>query len=689
MITLLALVAQLRAAGPSPTYGSAALERLIEAARDVNDRIPSALAGFSARAEGEASNSWQLATGREILWGGAEQYAWRVSWSPRKYELHLVGKRGSLFTRRMGVGQAKPWLIPHLYGDRFPFSLPLKNESHAARFPVHPFAANASLAYTYTGGDTVAQIRSGARLIRLVAIHVTPRLDLGEESLFDGDVYLDADRYQIVRIVGRFHLRARGATLEVRVDIESAEVDGEFWLPHRELIEMEVRSPLVMTPYVTRLSATIDEYAVVRGSDSARSVGPGSIIETSAAGDTIADFDRWQRPLTTLDPDAFNDFIDVFSSARLQTSSFPSIRIGVSRPANAAHYNRIEGLFTGSEVTINPGAMAPAWLMRVQAGYAWSERTVRGALAVERYGPRQRVSAEVRRALLSTSDFPLSETLAMFGEALPLGHPDYVERSTLLGGVTRLFSQSARTFASIRGGIGLDRDAPVRTRGLFGLDTVIVPDRFASSGRYAIVILDAGVGRARALRSLAKSAGVSVHVEMASGELTWTRLTGVSQFRLAQSRAIYSARIDGGLVLSANLPPQQLFEVGGVDRLPGYEYKQFVGDRGAVASGTVEFPLSVLQHGTRRLERRGIPPFAPALALSVQGGWTALLNSHKASVGLLTRGGTLAVPTVTSGVIGSGGFGITLFSGLLRAGVARPLERAGLWRPAVGFASTF
>lgn len=686
MLTALALAAQLRVAHGN--HESSALEQLVEAARGVNARIPPALAAYAARVEGELSNVLRFATGREILWGGAEQYAWQASWSPARYELHLIGQRGNPLVRKMGIGDPTPWLIPHLYGERFPGALPTRNQSRF-RLPIHPFAAGAGKLYEYSGGDTVAKVWTGKRQIRLVLIHVVPKPGVGEESVFVGDVYLDSDAHQIVRLVGRFVLRSAAGTLETRVDVENAEVDGQFWLPQRETFEIEAQSPLLIAPFISRFVATIEGYDVTHSSDSSRRAQPTQTIGTKALGDSVELFDGWQRPLTAPDPDAFNEFVDAFPLVGARLGTLPTFRRGVSRPANAIHYNRVEGLFTGAEITVVPGEIAPGLIMRAHLGYAWAERTARGSLRLEKYRERLMVALEGRRALVSTSDFSPSETFAMLSEVMPTGRPDYVDRSTITAGVTWLLSQSARTFVSLRAGAGRDHDATVRTRGLFGTDSVMIADRFAASGNYGIASIDVGVGRPTPLRTLANSVGASVHLEAATGELQWMRLASASQVRVARRRLVHTTRVDAGIVFSPSIPPQQLFELGGADRLSGYDYKEFVGDRAIVGTSAVEFPLPIMKHATRPLERRGIPPLAPAFAVSIQGGWTDLSSSHQTSIAQLTRGGILPTPAITQGVVGSGGIGLTLFSGALHAGIARPLEAAGSWRPAVGLSATF
>ena len=66
---------------------------------------------------------------------------------------------------------------------------------------VHPFSYDRDRYYRFSGGDTVVTMSSATRIIRLVRVRVTPRLgDARRLAAFEGEIDLDADRHQIVRM---------------------------------------------------------------------------------------------------------------------------------------------------------------------------------------------------------------------------------------------------------------------------------------------------------------------------------------------------------------------------------------------------------------------------------------------------------------------------------------------------------
>jgi hypothetical protein len=131
---------------------------------------------------------------------------------------------------------------------------------------VPPFAADRERYYRFTGGDTVATLRVGAggagdaaRAIPIVRLYVEPRAEVpappADVSLFSGEIDLDAARNVVVRMRGRYlaiparspGLRTRIARAAMRgyvfVDYETAERDGQFWLPTHQRLEFQVVMP--------------------------------------------------------------------------------------------------------------------------------------------------------------------------------------------------------------------------------------------------------------------------------------------------------------------------------------------------------------------------------------------------------------------------------------------------------------
>jgi hypothetical protein len=689
MIVSIGVVAQLASA--TPTYATPAVRQIVEAARVENHQVPRELSRYQARVETSASSLFQMAMGRELLWG-SEQFAWQVSWSRGEFVAHLVGRRGFPFAQSSGItGAPAAWMIPHLYGDRFPIALVVGRDSAPVR-PVHPFASDGDRWYTFSGGDTVATIRRAYGVIPVVMVHVRPRADVDSApARFDGDVLLDASRFHIIRLTGRFIHRARaGNALDASIDVENAEVEDGFWLPRHERVEMELRSPLLIAPFVSRLDATFRDYRVFAAADSDSTASTLKATVTQASDDSLHEFDKWVDPLPAFNPDGFREINDRFNASGWFTVGVPTFRVGVSSPANALHYNTIEGVFTGTEVAVLPAAVPLAWRARVNGGFAWAEQTIRGGVAIDhRYGAWMQ-TVEAKRALISTSDFPLSETLDRIRDLAQVTRRDYVDRSSFLGQLA-VKGDGLRPYAGLSAGLAQDHDVVDHARSLFSRGDSDLPNRFARSGTYSLISVEAGWGQVAWPSSDSLGVGTILHAETARGELTWQRVTVAAGARVPIGPLRYEMRLDAGLAGGRTIPPQQLFELGGTERLPGYRYKQFIGDRAAAGSASLELPMRWLDRTARGLSGTPFfPPFAPALRITVQGAQSQLRSDGaREAAMLISRSATIPAPIASGGIVGGVGLGMTAFSGLLHLGVARPLTAVGRWRPSIGLSNQF
>jgi len=148
---------------------------------------------------------------------------------------------------------------------------------------------------------------------------------------------------------------------------------------------------------------------------------------------------------------------------------------------------------------------------------------------------------------------------------------------------------------------------------------------------------------------------------------------------------------DGGVVVGSRPPPQTLFELGGNEVLPGYEYKQFAGDRAALFRSYASYRFPVWRRPMHFWRNYFIPGLGPGLALSVQGGWTELSSpGARDAVAQLGDGWSVTpVSQPTNGVRATVGAGMTLFSDILHVGFARPVDRAAPWKFVAGFGATF
>src|SRR5438128_10693995 len=196
---------------------------LAEAAR-VNDQIPNRLMAYRARIESEMSLVLLDSGGRERT-AQLEQIASDVRWrAPDRYDQRVIGYRnqsiGPTFSLMSFFGG---WTVPTLYGNRLQLGVTSATDPHrvmsAGRrsLAIHPLAANRDQYYLYEGGDTAVTLYSNARRIPIARIRVTPRPDApGDAILFLGEIYLDADWKQIVRMRGRL-VEVRNGKLTIRV----------------------------------------------------------------------------------------------------------------------------------------------------------------------------------------------------------------------------------------------------------------------------------------------------------------------------------------------------------------------------------------------------------------------------------------------------------------------------------------
>jgi hypothetical protein len=148
---------------------------------------------------------------------------------------------------------------------------------------------------------------------------------------------------------------------------------------------------------------------------------------------------------------------------------------------------------------------------------------------------------------------------------------------------------------------------------------------------------------------------------------------------------------DAGIVLGQHPPPQTLFELGGNELLPGYEYKQFAGDRAALFRSFASYRFSAWRRPVHFWRNYFIPGFGPGIAVSVQGGWTELSSAGARQAVVVLGDGWSVTPVsqATNGVRATVGAGVTLFSDIMHLGFARPVDRRAPWKVVAGFGATF
>ena len=718
------LLAQLAIAQDS-TYSSSAVRYLVSRAVVSNHAPPPALRGYRARVESELSTLLRDSLGRERA-AQIEQLASAITWQRSgDYEMHVVGYRvQTLGSPISTLSFVRGWTEPTLYGERLrtgvqfpPDSAPPRAASDTSRrdsiVVVHPFASDRERFYRYSGGDTVTILRAGARAITVVRVRVHPHLS-GDTRLaaFDGEIDLDEERGQIVRMRGQFLIlgerrsgkrailaRIPGLVGVAYVEFENTEVNGRYWLPAYQRSEFQTTFALLgRVRAVMRIVSNFSGYTTEEGGVATDSLialeDHASHRTTWATTDSVSRFGDWRESIGVMTASVTANDFDEFAPDAWKATGAPRLDFVPASTDNLVRFDRVQGLYTGVESTLQLRDVAPGVAVGALAGYAWTEHTVRGGVHAAAQRGLWTYGVRAERALPSTNDFvrpfePQSAGLA--GIVGSIDDFDYVDRKLAVGTVTHVFGSVDRALLTVQIGAGEDRVERARLSSGWIGGGAFRPNRGALPGTYAIAVADAEYHPGLSGDFVQPGLGARLHVESARGELSWRRVDLSIAGREYLGPVSLTAEAQGGAVTGSVIPPQQLFEVGGSATLAGYDYKQFAGDRAALFRGFAGYLLPIWRTPRRVWRNLFIPGLSPGFAAGIEGGYTRVSNAA-ASAALVALGSTASGAPLSSAsdrIRATTGLGVTFFSGIIHLGVARPIDHPAPWRFMIGGGPSF
>jgi hypothetical protein len=692
-------------------YSSPGLRAFIEAASILNRTVPASLYSYRASVESEIALVARRADGVEgtvSIEQVQNDFRWRRTGEVEQRVIgHRVQSLGLQFSSLSWLRQA--WLVPVLYGNRMSLLLGTDTTRTRMRRPsrqrmtaVHPLAEDRDRVYRFSGGDTVVTMRIGSREIPVVKVLVEPRADAPPRTVaFRGELDLDATRHQVVRMRGYFVSIAPVRTLAERVvslgglealafvELENAEFDGQYWLPSAQRFEAQVGwtsasdSRSIFRILSRFRQHKLNDTTVLAAADT---MIPQPHRLSWAPRDSIDEYEAWPSDLGDLTAhvhsDDFADLVPDYWSA----TGAARISLRVRRLPDAFHYNRIEGAYTGWGIEARMRDRAPGVTLRANAGWAWSEETVRGRASAEWMRGDWTFGVRGGRSLDLTNDFRSPfDSGTTIGALLGSDNYDYVDRRSAAIVVERRIGKER--WARVKYDAGPARDGMVRRHVLrppFGGDSAFRPNRGVQEGTYWRQSLDVEWRPDVSAELMRTGVGAALHVEHATGDLDFVRLESRFMARRNARMLTLAVRTDVGAVWGSSPPPQQLFEIGREQALHGYEYKQFAGDRAVLVRATAMHSLPVLR-SPMRFGRLVAPGLSPALAVSLQSAWTALngVGAAETARGLSTLAGVSSDSVLTGptgGIRSSMTLGMRFFGGSLGVGVARPVDRAGRWR---------
>lgn len=722
MLFSLLVFAQL-ALPPDSIYSSPALRGLVASAAVSNHAPPPEFRGYRAHVETEMSLLMRDTLGRERA-AQIEQVASSVNWTRgSNYGMHVLGYRSqTLGPSISSLSFLSAWTEPSLYGERILLGAQLATEKRkpGSKPPdapqdvivaVHPFAADREKYYRFSGGDTVTVLRSPGRAIPIVRVHVTPHLAGSVRyAAFRGEIDLDATRDQIVRMRGQFVIlgnRPGGKSLMERVpglvavaycEFVNAEIDQRYWLPAFQRTELQTSLAILgRDRAVMRIISKFSDYSVDDTSAGIVAIDDSSRIARSttwASSDSISHFNKWDASLgaaTTLV--TAGDFDDLEPDAWKSTGA-ARVEVIPTNWDNVVRYNRVEGLFTGAEVNVRMRSAFPGFSYGGSIGWAWTEQTAKGSAHTSLVRGLNTYAIGVERSLASTNDWTepgQARSAGINGAFASFDDFDYVDRRTALATFSHVAGSVDRAIVTLRAGAGRDERERARLTSGLVFGGTFRPNRGSDPGSYALGVADAEWHPSASEEFVQPGVGARLHYEVGRGGLNWQRAElGVSG-REYWGPVSVALRFDGGAVTGSSIPPQTLFELGGSSVLPGYGYKQFAGDRAMLFRSYASYTLPVMRAPHRIWRTVVIPGIAPGFGAGFQGGWTEI-SSDAARVSVLRFGSNedgTPLSVATDGVRATFGFGATLFSGTFHLGAARPIDRGGRWKLAIGFGPSF
>src|SRR5437762_11208243 len=262
-------------------------------------------------------------------------------------------------------------------------------EGDEVRDVPHPLSPVGLQVYDFAIHDSL-QIRLADRVLDVYEVRVRPKDDRQPRTV--GAVYIDRESGEVVRMAFSF---TRAALMDkdledVSVVLENALIEGRFWLPRRQEIEIRRTGSWLDYPArgIIRGRWEICCYEVNRGTPASFFGGP-EIVLAPPADRATNPFPFVGRVLDSLPPDvrAVTDedvkkvqeearaLVRAQALARSRSFAFSARHI-----SDIARFNRVEGLALGSGLLQRIGA----GLAVAAAGrYGFSDRELKGRGALE------------------------------------------------------------------------------------------------------------------------------------------------------------------------------------------------------------------------------------------------------------------------------------------------------------------
>lgn len=467
----------------------------------------------------------------------------------------------------------------------------------------HPLSATGLEAYDFAIRDSL-QIRVGPRVLDVYEVRVRPKDDRQPRAV--GAVYIDRETGEVVRMAFSF---TRAALIDkdledVSVVLENALIEGRFWLPRRQEIEIRRTGSWLEYPArgIIRGRWEICCYEVNKGIAASYFTGPEIVMAPPA--------ERAQRPppftgriLDSLPSDVRavtdEDVKKVQEEARALVRAQAlarsrSFAFSARHVSDIARFNRVEGLALGTGFLQRLGS---GLAVAASGRYGFSDREFKGRGAVEyRTGSGSSLKLAAERQYRDVSD-DQETSIARNSIAAQEFGSDYTDTYDARG--VSLAASLARFGWRPSLELAYERHEPlaVHARPASGNFEPTIPALSLHESR-ATLALDRPTSLTFGGYELGAHMTVSaIRRERANaqrGEFLRPSLVLALERPFGTSRLLLHS-IAAGVFSGDTLPAQHLVYLGGPTSGPGYYFHEFAG-RGGVS---------------QRIEWRFLAPFVP------------------------------------------------------------------------------
>lgn len=704
LLPLLLTAMAVTQAADTATYADAATARLVAQARERHDYRDRLVRDYTALVRTRIDVGFGRSRFARIPPVMAHETMARVTWAlPNDLKVDVMGQRGrSVFDDPdIEAEFDRPWFIPRGLGD----SIRVVDDELPATAALHPLARGAERYYRYAIVDSVRMVLPG-RTVPAVAVRVEPRT-LGP-SLVAGDIWIDDGTAEIVRFMfvflgeyvwgepedGTPHDSAETRRenvwaqriVKLEADLEYALYEGRYWMPYRQLLQLSIEIPWFLNVAIpVRFLTTFSEYDVNRSVTPTFEAVP---VEPDTAGardreatrcpdgrdecdrdstgyyrvgtaerggrwevyyppdDSLVAFswpDELSLNLEAEDEDRVKDAIGHLGQIQEQ---LPSDWVGRMRWGFAFEnfsdiyrFNRVQGSSVGLGYQIHPG---PEFTSLIAAGrFGFADKRPTGSLTWRREAPDGRLDVSAFRAVRDAEPWTGGLGFGNSLNAVFTTHDD-ADYHLALGGLVTYRSNGRGLWRDAEFTLAFERQRSMLTRAssslndLFGGDGVFRPNPEIAEGDY----VRASFARRSLLGRIEVRHGAELLKDVADVDIAgrvWARAD--LPFGVLGQRGAVS--LLGGRTMGDPLP-QMLLRVGGPRTVRGYDYG----------------------------ERIGRTLWAAQLDISIWG------NSGAAIVAFADIGDAVdrIDPIGANGPLASMGAGVSLFNGLMRFNLTKPMN---------------